>query len=224
MALGPVSYRFMPHQYVDEFFESGRLRLSTFHACRDLENPLTRDEREGQSNIKFASTHLASEAVLDVGKDCYLLCATLAPPLPNETRFGSTGCFRIDDPQGFSYAIAQRIEGVTKCVHRACEYHEARVVDRGRQLAEETDGAFQRLMNSLTPQATPDEAEAAFLQMRKELNAVQHAVVGDDPYFIKDKRFSEDREFRFVWKVSAVDGSSLLLAVPEAVQFCARIC
>jgi len=48
-------------------------------------------------------------------------------------------------------------------------------------------------------------------------------LVNESKYFLKQKYFKYQQEFRFIWKMSSQVSSPLIINCPEAVKYCRRL-
>jgi hypothetical protein len=107
--LRPRIYRFMPAQYVDDFFRDGSLRLSSFAEFAKHPDEQLRDGQEGwgtRVGIGSGATIITRQGR---GSDCYVLCGTLHNTSKTRALFKSDGCFVIDNILAFANAVSTKI-------------------------------------------------------------------------------------------------------------------
>jgi hypothetical protein len=122
---GVSTFRWLPKMYCDEFFETGRLRLSTIQG---FGNDAARDQMEGLfvEHIRFSDYERFQ--VIGLGDDVLALCTT---HLPNNKHPGNDACFLINDPTAFHDLITRRLAihfPVIRSEHGKVSYKHSRVI------------------------------------------------------------------------------------------------
>jgi hypothetical protein len=105
-------YRYMDQVFIDQFFNDGTIKLSSFQSNREKENDIRKDENEGFRTFKIISRDRKRQYDLTVDdRDTHrMLCTSVDLDLDNlNTRFGG-GCFKITNTFAFSMAIARKLE------------------------------------------------------------------------------------------------------------------
>src|SRR5690348_3607067 len=100
----PFVYRFMQAQYVDEFFATGRLRLSCFFEFKQRESEETGDRWEGWNLLIGAAGAHTVAAVAEYGANSLVLSTTAVHDASLYAAFGADSCFRINDTSNFAAA------------------------------------------------------------------------------------------------------------------------
>lgn len=184
----PFLYRFLPDEFIDDFV-CGKIRLSTFNRCKRLENENRADGREGTVEFFYGDRKVASAAV---GKNGYLLCASLTPFASGSVPNGR--CIIIREAQEFvnSITAALRKKGVkvSAVVQGPCVYTDHRVA-----LSED-------------PEHSPEELKALLDDF------------GDRVYMLKDAlpHFMVEHEYRIIWLTDGaieVDSVDIQIEHPE---------
>jgi hypothetical protein len=198
-------YRIMSkREYLEDFFRTGKLRISTLSACKKHEG-LQGDKTEG--NNALWSTRADGTTIItgyEVGSDAYILCGTVADTPVNRKEFRAerTGAIKIRDPYRFGLAIGAAIPGVTHGQAGYCDYKEARLLHLD-------DGTPEALAH-----ASIDFKEG------KDLHRFRSAAPGDE-IFLKTLEFKLQEEFRFAWYTeSAIVEEYVDIICPEALEFC----
>ncbi len=132
----PVLYRYLPSQkWVDAFFATGELRLSSFaefHAHQDehrsqwLEGSVQFESEYRLPDGRFS--HLSVRG--DYGRDAYVLCGSMSDDPDIARGLGAGGCIAIQDTTGFAKAVSQHIPGFVGGSEGPCIYASGRTLKR----------------------------------------------------------------------------------------------
>jgi hypothetical protein len=180
-------------EYLDEFFEHGRLQISSLYRFREVENEKRRDFSEGEKeyvgklnatdplesiNIPIHLTDSNGKQVLDATywkRITLANCFSLSFTFKQDETYSSKECFRINDPDAFEDIIAKEIEKkypLGASIHGPCFYHE-------KEQVLGVSGVDHRSIDY------------------KLLQQIHH-----DPIlsaFLKEKIFEEESEYRMLW-------------------------
>jgi hypothetical protein len=107
--LRPRLYRFMPSQFVDDFFRDGSLRLSSFAQFAKHPNEQLQDGQEGWGTRVGIGSGMTIMTHQGRGADCYVLCGTLNNTSAARALFMSDGCFAIDNIIAFANVVSTKI-------------------------------------------------------------------------------------------------------------------
>ncbi len=201
-------YRMMSKRgYLEEFWRTGALRISTLAACKKHEGHQG-DRREGDNALW--STRPECTTIItgyEVGGDAYILCGTVANTPENRKEFKAerTGAIMITDPYRFGLAIGAAIPCVTHGQAGYCDYKDARL----QHLEDGTPEAFAH--------ASID------FKSRKDLDKFRAAAPGDE-IFLKTLEYQSQEEFRFAWYIKgAIAVDYVDIVCPAAREFCEPI-
>lgn len=193
----PRVFRFLDKKWVDEFFLTGKLRLSSYDQFRqhkdeeraDNEGLALRVGNDGQNTLVVISS---------VGHNAYVLCGALDQS--PQSNFANDG-FIIDNTMAFANAVSRHIPGFQGGIEGSCIYLPG-----------------QETYKELPPGTVKQEAPSF-----EDLQAYHRSVAGHEAYFMKLERFQHQKEYRLLWfTANSVEGY-LEITCPEAVQFCRRI-
>ncbi|MFO1441452.1 MAG: hypothetical protein U1F81_24245 [Verrucomicrobiaceae bacterium] len=206
----PYVYRYMPRAYVDEFFSSGKLRLSSFAAFAKHEDEERKDAAEGTGiivNTDHQGEGQTLMAVMGQGHGAFVLCGSGRYSKDLSSAFGTDSGFRINDTTSFGCMISRMIPGFRGGLEGACIYADEKVVRRkaGR-------------VNLENMKVTPEGKE---LDMGKMFSALG-AIAGDDLFFLKKERYQHQAEYRLLWSSQSAIGDFIEVSCPDAIQFCTR--
>jgi hypothetical protein len=209
----PTVYRYMQSSYISDFFENGRLRISSFQRFRDYPDEIRGDKREAQGSISGKggdgfTFHIMSNA----GANGYMLSASLEDSDAIRQEFDVDSYFEIFDPLGFAVSVANALPGQQEAFLGFCNYQDKRVIDRTLE---------EMTINDFTGE------DGNIILMHPKMNERIHQLVGNgiDLLFLKEKKYQAQAEFRFVWRI---DGAffdvenHIDIICKEAIRFCRR--
>lgn len=200
----PPLVRYMDRQYVEEFFDTGRLRLSSFTEFAKHRDEERLDAKEGMTILTGIAADQTVFAVTKHGVRSYILCTSAVESPDLQAAFGADGGFRIKDSTAFGVAIASVLPGFVEGLEGHCIYQDERVIER--EINSLDLEALQRDPNSLQTVA-----------------AHAFRIGGADVFFVKLRKYSAQAEYRFVWNVSYDVTVPLIVECPDARQFCEHL-
>lgn len=200
----PPVVRYIERRYVEQFFRTGELRLTTYAQCQVHECNVRRDSNEGKSSFSLDLNNVGMEGwgVQTVGWQSYILCASLCESERLKERFKVDSYFRINNVIGFFNAVSKSLAGFEAGKIGSCIYRGESVIEKGLKFK----GVPQNEIKA------KDTNGLAFEPVAFEMS--------DEPYFIKSDLFSVEGEFRLIWSVSYDVKEPISVYCPEALQFC----
>jgi hypothetical protein len=200
----PAVVRYMDQPFIDQFFQDGTIRLSSFAAFAKHRDELRLDGDEGRNYLVGRSVSGQTvTAVTSHGHRSLVLCGSTIESDQLRLAFKSSGFFRIRDTTAFATAIALALPNFVEGIEGCCIYHNERMIER-----------------------TVDPLDLAKLKTDpNSLNTIhQHLgqIGGPDVYFTKPGRYAPQSEYRFVWILASEIGEFVEVRAPDAVQFCER--
>jgi len=205
----PPVYRYLSREYIEEFFSSGKLRLSAFGEFAKHADEQRRDMQEGWLivTIPIPGKQLELRSRAGIGRDTYILSASLRGDMELMRVFHTDGYFKINNVAAFSTAVASKITDCTGILVGSCKYAGHKEIRR--EMGEIAEKAVEK-----SPQGKMYIDQVARL--------IGRALF---PYalFLKQGGYAHQQEFRFIWQVSHEVHEPLFVECPEAVQFCERI-
>jgi hypothetical protein len=216
---GGSVYRHLEQEWVDWFFETGKLRLTTLETCRNHENPTRRDPNDGLLNfsIRDGSQMLAGLNV--AASRSYVLCASISPCSGIQDHFSTDSLIEIEDVEGFANAVGNAIHSTGDALIGDCRYVVSKEVNTvaARPLDEHAMRLFEAINNN------PNDLNAAWDRAGAERAELVNGLFGeDDTFFKKDQAFEGETEFRFVWPVGYAVRGPKEFSLRDAVKFCRR--
>lgn len=200
----PTLVRQMNTKYVDEFFNDGSLRLSSFESFRRHPDEKRRDGQEGLVAMEV-DTPTGSLSILGAcGQEAYIMCASTVE-IPIDENDGPVSAFRILDTLKFADSISRQIPGFIGGAEGFCIY-------RNNTMIKKSDPAP---MTSPTAGTNPD----LWFQEQK----LRIAKLAMDAYFMKHISFAHEAEYRFVWFAENSRKQFLDIKCPAAIECCERV-
>ena len=170
----PFLFRYLDRSFVDQFFDSGTLRLSSFSAFSKHEDEERLDPNEGMGileNVDHEGEGQTIFAAMGQGHDAYVLCGSAIHSSDLTQAFQADSGFRINDQTAFGVAVAQSIPGFRTGREGACIYTDRKIVKRQ---------AGKLDLDSM--RVSPERKE---LDMEKLFGSM-FGMAGDDLYFLKN--------------------------------------
>jgi hypothetical protein len=224
-ALTPPVFRFMQQKYVDVFFDHGRLRLSSITRFEQHQDEQRGDTSEGWGFIAVIGKANTLTSVMRTGEDFYVLCGSANLTKGLCAAFGDCdAAMVIDAPLLFAQAIERHIPQFVRGFVGPTVYREGRYMHKFRDLT-----AFDKIskkynLKKLPGSATIDEYRAHFASLPADYqDEFKAQVYSIEPLFLKNSKYSDQAEYRFLWQSSAQMDPYLDITAPEAVQFCRRV-
>lgn len=181
-------------EHLDSFFKHGTLQLGTFEYYRNHENNEVKDIEEGSTILVGSNSKNTAVVTITGGFDHYTFCCFDGEPDKKLIqKFEYDSYFEIVDPVGFQQAISDKLNAVFSMRSR-CVYKNDKVLVS--QISEEFNfGVLSAHM----------------------------ATLGDySKFYIKNRRFEHQNEFRFTWKLPNDIKEPIIMDFPEAVKFCRK--
>lgn len=208
----PILYRFLDlkGEYVDLFFETGKLKLTTFDNCKNLEDEIRKDTKEGQSELFGFDEDIKMQIGYGVGSDAILLCTSLCSEYKDDKDAIYTKFIEIFDVQGLLFAIAEQLTKngyVIKnilfgpCFYTKKEFHNSVCSERFREILDK-------------------EKKVDWDEMTKIANTIS----GNNMFFQKPINKRKENEFRLLWIVDNIKkDQDIFVTIPHPEAFCRLI-
>lgn len=206
----PYVYRYLDKKYVDQFFDRGTLRLSSYDAFSKHIDEERNDSSEGWVSFINTSTTGKGQTIaarIAKGHESYILCGASVYTAELAKTFGVDSGFRINDPTGFAAEIARHIPVFTGGTEGACIYLPNKMVVRN---IGEVD--IEKIKDDNDPTKFSVDKMAALIS----------TLAGDDPYFTKHVRYRNQLEYRLLWFTDAPMQTYIDVECPAALKFCTR--
>lgn len=113
----PSPYRYMDKEYVEMFFETGVLRISSFRRFQNYPDEIRGDASEGGGIYEtFSKEGLQHITMTNTGSNRYLLCSSFIHSKTIMKEFNVNSCIKIKDPINFSNAMMNSVIGSTEAL------------------------------------------------------------------------------------------------------------
>ena len=201
----PTLTRYMEETYVDEFFKSGSLRLSSFKSFRNNPDEEQGDQHEGRASAQIKTPN-GNHAILAMnGQEAYVLCATTVESKKLEASFKTKTGFRILNSLGFANCISAHIPGFVGGIEGLCSYRDSTIINKNLSKDFSPPDSF------VNPEIWAGEYDKFVARQSQEA------------FFIKLSKYSHQAEYRFIWFAHGKEGKYIDIICPEARQYCQRI-
>lgn len=203
----PYVYRILPEEYVDEFFDSGKLRISSFNQFSKHDDEDKGDKQEGKYILVGIGTKQTVYAVTSHGSDAFVLCGAQIFNNDLSKRFNSNSAILIKDSTAFGATILRQIAGFKFGMEGPCVYKDGPI---------ECDiGDFE--LDQLKTDA-PDQN----LDLNK-MGGFLLNMAGSEVFFRKRERYAPHLEYRWIWLTDKKVPDYLEIYAPDARQYCEKV-
>jgi len=206
----PQLFRYLEQKYIDQFFNRGLLKLSSFQKFAKHPDEQRRDTQEGQNVLHGFGPDRTVLISARYGRNAFILSTSAREDEELLKTFSPTynGYFRIKHSTNFGKAIANRIRDFVQGFEGFCIYADQKIMSQ--QLSQPTlDDLETRL----------DSGSLSLDNIFATTSELSHPAV----YFTKHSRYSHQYEYRFVWIVSYDVPDGILVECPEAIQYCEKV-
>ena len=205
----------MDKEFIDLFFEKGILRISSFKKFKEYPDEVRGDKNEGSGSVTGTSdtSGFQFHVMSGTGSDAYMLCGSIIDSASIRNTFNTETCFRIVKPLDFSVAVSNAILGFKQSFQGFCNYREHRIIKKlipGMDISDFTG------------------PEGTIIFGGEKGNQRTNEILGNgiDLMFLKEKKYQEQCEYRFVWTINKQFyqmADYIDIECKEAVQFCERL-
>jgi hypothetical protein len=203
----PFLYRYENQKYIDIFFENGELFISSFHNYKKYKDNELGDIDEGKSmNFAKSDNDLTLGSYVTTGMNEYSFCTSTILDESLFNTFSRNSVFRIKDPLNFILEITRSLQRVHQVMHGQCLYLDQRM------LTKNVSGVNMESLKS-------KEGGISF----EKLIQVSNYVQGLDAYFLKQKKYQHQSEYRILWQTDREVKNGIVIYCPEAIQYCEKV-
>jgi hypothetical protein len=193
-------------EYVERFFATGELKISSFKDFRKLKDEERKDD-EGKNVICLRGNNSTAFASLKQGMNAYILCGSSLKDKSLMKQFKCDAAIQIYNTTDFASIISRHIPGVISGFEGFCYYHDSAIE------CKVDDVNIEQFKSNPNNDKLDINLLAGYM-----LNAAGSAV-----FFRKAKHFSHQMEYRWVWIVDHPVNESIIVKVPEARRFCSPL-
>jgi hypothetical protein len=209
--LTPVLFRYLDQKFINEFFESGRLRLSSFRAFSKYKDEQRFDPNEGQNILNGLGNGIALRAKAHHGISSLIFCTSTIEDHQLMKDFNTDGYFKIKDSTNFGISISNKIPYFLSGLEGPCIYASERLINRKIDINIQDINKLKELKEKKDP------------QYKQEILQLINKIAGTDAYFIKLNNYSKQSEYRFIWNVQSFNEDAMFIECPKAIQFCEKV-
>lgn len=203
----PYLYRYENQNHIDTFFENGDLFISSFHNYKKYEDNELGDTDEGKSMNFAKSNHdLTLGTYVSAGMNEYSFCTSTILDESLLNTFSRNSVFKIKEPLNFILEITRSLQRVHQVMHGHCLYLDQRI------LTKNVSGVDMDSLKS-------EEGGISF----EKLIQVSNYVQGMDAYFLKQKKYQHQSEYRILWQTDRDVKNGIVINCPEAIKYCEKV-
>lgn len=202
----PPVYRYLPMVFVDAFFETGSLRLSSFKQFAKHVDEARLDVNEGHSMVLLQGADRHFSTMVLGGRNAFVLCGstTLSEEIMEKFE-GSEGVIEITNVPEFALAVSRQLAGFVSGISGHCIY-------AGRILKRHVPH---------DPFPLPKDPNEQ-IPIERMLAAAAHAGQ-DEEMLLKEQRYAYQAEYRLIWKTDKEVPEFIDIQSLDARQFCRRV-
>ena len=162
----PGLTRYLEAVYVDEFFNAGKLRISSFKVFRRHPDEQRNDPSEGIAIQEIISPN-ARHSILGInGQEAYVLCCGTVESKDMVASSGTDAGFRIKNSLGFADAVSRQIPGFIGGSEGLCHYRDSTL------LRKYDERAFRPPDNHPSPEAWAKNTIATWASTAKTASSL----------------------------------------------------
>lgn len=191
---------------MDDFFEHGRLRLSSFGKFSQHEDEQRHDVKEGHALLVHRTSEGGGQILtvrIEPNHNAYVLCGSSVPSKSLMEAFEADSAIIIQDVVGFVGAVADALPGFVRSIHGICSYQSNRIIERDLGWLDIAD-------------ADTNDVER---MNRTGLDKALRGLLTADVNFLKDAAFAHQVEYRMLWMVEEIE-EQIDIEASNAIQFC----
>ncbi len=202
----PAVYRYEDQRWIEEFFETGKLRLSTFAKFATYADEQRGDTSEGQGFCYGETSDNKSVGVFQSqGITAAVLCCSHRLDHGLRNGFERDSAFQITNTVGFSLEISRQLAGFRHGIEGSCIYRSDATIKRA------IDFDFEKYK---LPDGNID------MQMMFDAGA---QLGGPELLLLKRKHYERQQEYRLLWELDAIGADYVDVIAPLARQFCRKV-
>lgn len=201
------TYRILDNaKWMDNFFETGEIQLSSFLKFRGYKDEMQGDKNEGEAAIicedENHNTHIIG---YESGINAYVLSTTKSLDEKVVKDFNGKCAIRINDPTKFGLEVSKKLPFVTSGLEGSCDYVESR------------NKFLEKHLNTKNLIASIKE-----LDKRNAHGVLSELTMGME-LFAKLKKYAHQKEYRFIWFSNRPVSDAIMVRCPEAIEYCEKV-
>lgn len=202
----PPVYRYLPERFVDGFFETGELRLSTIAQFKSHKDEARLDQREGFSLVRGIGGGRELWASITHSENSFVLCGSFIRSRAIMDRFeGSEAAIEIFNVPDFALEVARQLVGFQNGISGYCIY-----------------GDSMMLAREVGNDPFPLPNDGGDIPMERLLQAVNLSGQNEQ-MFLKHSDYVYQAEYRMIWNVDVAPKEPIIISAPRARKFCRKL-
>lgn len=203
----PYLYRYEDKKWINDFFETGNLLLSSFKNYKEYEDNQLGDKLEGNTmNVVNGNNGKSIMTGTQVGLNEYCFCTSSMLDENLKNVFKRNSVFRITDPLNFMLEITKSLPRVQGVLFGNCLYVNQRIISSS-------------IDKPITLDDFKDDMDPEKMNLNKMLAAAQPSLTRHH-FFLKHTDYQPQAEYRILWSTDREVKEGLIINCPEARQFC----
>ena len=216
----PVTFRLLDSKHVDSFFIDGSLRLSSFSRFHKHSDEQRLDRGEGRTFFVHKTNKNGGQTILSWAiqdYNAYILSTSMMCDQYLLKAFRYNSYIRIIDSTSFAMSVSRHIPSFKFGFESPCLYQKDKIIERDLgYIHTEQFGDISNIEYSDKFPGVP------LLPQNHPLTQFILSKIGHYSYFLKDRRYKDQAEYRYVWLTTSDTGEYIDIKVPEAIEFCQR--
>lgn len=208
-----ILYRFMEEEYIDKFFETGELLISTYNRCKKLEDENRKDD-EGHATLIGNQSPFKCVMDIGVGNNALLLCTSTTSEYNPPDGKVEEYAIEIHNVLQFFELVTKQLtkEGfvIMNALNGHCIYS-GRTIDKELQ-----QNSIEKILSESNKSNTFDFGL---------FHSIFAEMTDDQIYFMKPPENTYENEYRFLWLLEDdVKEEKYIIHLPiEARKLCRKI-
>lgn len=201
----PRVYRYENEEFIDEFFKTGRIRLSSFQQFASYADEQRGDKNEGRKALEGSGKGNRVFIVGASGMSSLVFCTSTRLSKSLMTDFQRNSAFEIFDTVAFAHAISRQLVGFRFGQEGHCLYEDDFAIRRAVDF---------KLQDHIRPDNTMD---------MNVIFDIQNQIAGREHVLAKGIKYQHQCEYRLLWELDKLDGDHQFVEAPEARSFCRQL-
>jgi hypothetical protein len=202
----PSVFRYEDERWIDEFFNTGKLRLSTFKKFATYADEIRGDTSEGKASCYGETQDNKSVVVFQAqGTSAAVLCCSHRLDHQLREGFQRESAFEITNTLGFSSEVSRQLAGFRHGIEGSCIYRSDASINRA------IDFDFDKYK-------LPD----GNFDMKMIFDA-GNQLGGAELLLLKRKHYERQQEYRLLWELDAIPADYIDVVAPLARQYCRKV-
>jgi hypothetical protein len=193
-------------EWLDNFFDTGEIQLSSFEKFRSYKDEMQGDYHEGKAAIicedEEKKTHIIG---YESGTNGYVLSTTKSLEEKVVNDFNGKCAILIKHPTLFGLELSKKLPFIFSGLEGSCDYVESKNRFLEKQL--NTDNLLESINE---------------LDKRKVLGILSELTMGME-LFAKHKKYEHQKEYRFIWFSNGPVIETIKVKCPEVIEYCDKI-